>query len=412
MPFELFVAVRYLLARRKQVVVSIVSLISIAGVAAGVMALIVALALNSGFQREFQERILSATTHVTLLQIQNRAIADYELLADRLGRVDGVLAVAPTIYSQALLQSDLGRSQGIYIRGIDPNRPQFMGGLLDQIVEGDAASFGQKTPVPEMIVGEDLARALGLLVGDQVRALGLKGELAPFGIGRSIRHKRFRVAAIFKSGLWEFDANWALISLRQAQLFEGLSAGKVSALEFRLRDIYEADAISLQLRSLAGPPFSTRTWMELNRPLFSALKLEKLALFIAIGLIVLVASLNIIITLTMMVMEKTNDIAVIAAMGGLPSTILRIFMFQGVMIGTVGTLIGSALGSCLVWYLETYQVIALDKTVYSISSVPFELRWSDVTIVSVMAVVISSLATIFPARSASRLKPVEGLRYD
>lgn len=412
MPFELFVAVRYLLARRKQVVISIVSLISIVGVAAGVMALIVSLALNSGFQREFQERILSATTHVTLLQSQNRSVADYESLADRLGRVDGVLSVAPTIYSQALLQSDLGRSQGIYLRGIDPNRPQFMGGLLDQLVEGDAASFGQQTPVPEIIVGEDLAQALGLLVGDQVRALGLKGELAPFGIGRSIRNKRFKVAGIFKSGLWEFDANWALISLRQAQLFEGLSPGEVSALEFRLGNIYEADAISRQLRSLAGPSFSTRTWMELNRPLFSALKLEKVALFIAIGLIVLVASLNIIITLTMMVMEKTNDIAVIAAMGGLPSTVLRIFMFQGLMIGTVGTLIGAALGSCLVWYLETYQVIALDKTVYSISSVPFELRLSDVMIVSVMAVVVSSLATIFPARAASRLKPVEGLRYD
>ncbi len=412
MPFELFVAIRYLLARRKQVVISVVSLISIVGVAAGVMALIVSLALNSGFQREFQERILSATTHITLLPVQNRAIDEYGPLADRLGRIDNVVAVAPTVYSQALLQSDLGRSQGVYLRGIDPDRPQFMGGLLDQIVEGDAASFGQGNRVPEMIVGEGLARALGLLVGDQVQALGLKGELAPFGIGRSIRNKRFRVGAIFKSGLWEFDANWGLISLPQAQLFEGMSPREVSALEFRLADIYEADVTARELRGLAGPTFATRTWMELNRPLFSALKLEKLALFIAIGLIVMVASLNIIITLTMMVMEKTSDIAVIAAMGGLPSTILRIFMFQGMMIGALGTLIGSGLGSALVWYLETYQVIALDKTVYSISSVPFELRWTDVAIVSVTAVAVSSLATIFPARAASRLKPVEGLRHD
>ena len=195
-------------------------------------------------------------------------------------------------------------------------------------------------------------------------------------------------------------------------MFEGMSDQEVSALEFRLHDIYQADATADELRFRAGKTFTTRTWMELNRPLFSALQLEKLALFIAIGLIVMVAALNIIITLTMMVMEKTGDIAVIAAMGGLPSTILRIFMFQGVIIGVVGTCLGAILGCALVWYVETYQVIALDKTVYSISYVPFELRWTDVVVVSVMAVLVSSLATVFPARAASRLNPVEGLRYD
>jgi len=412
MPFELFVAIRYLLARRKQVVISIVSLISMVGVAAGVTALIVALALNSGFQKEFQERILSATTHITLLQIQGRAILGYNALADQMAAIGNVAAVAPTIYSQALLQSDLGRSQGVNMRGIDPTRPQFMGGLLDQITEGNAASFGQGTSVPEMIVGEDLAEALGLLVGDQVRALGMTGELAPFPIGRFPRYKKFKIAAIFKSGLWEFDANWALIPLRDAQVFEGMSDQEVSALEFRLHDIYQADGTAQKLRAQAGKTFTTRTWMELNRPLFSALQLEKLALFIAIGLIVLVASLNIIITLTMMVMEKTGDIAVIAAMGGLPSTILRIFLFQGVIIGVVGTCIGAILGCGLVWYLDAYQVIALDKTVYSISYVPFELRRADVVVIMVMAVLVSSLATVVPARAASRLNPVDGLRYD
>ena len=412
MPFELFVAIRYLLARRKQVVISIVSLISMVGVAAGVMALIVALALNSGFQKEFQERILSATTHITLQHIQNRVIQGYDRLADQLGAIENVVAVSPTVYSQALLQSDLARSRGVYMRGIDPARPQFMGGLLDQIIEGDAASFGQTTSVPEMIVGEGLAEALGLLVGDQVRAVGMRGELAPFPIGRTVRTKGFKITAIFKSGLWEFDANWALIPLREAQAFEGMSDQEVSALEFQLGDIYQARATAEKLRSRAGKTFTTRTWMELNSPLFSALQLEKLALFIAIGLIVMVASLNIVITLTMMVMEKTGDIAVIAAMGGLPSTILRIFMFQGVIIGVVGTCVGAIVGCALVWYLETYQVIALDKTVYSISYVPFELRWMDVVVVSVMAVLVSSLATVFPARAASRLNPVEGLRYD
>ena len=290
MPFELFVAIRYLLARRKQVVISVVSLISMVGVAAGVMALIVALALNSGFQKEFQERILSATTHITLLQIRSRAIQGYDTLADQLGAIENVAAVSPTVYSQSLLQSDLGRSQGVYIRGIDPGRPQFMGGLLGQITEGDAASFGQQSSVPQMMVGEDLAEALGLLVGDQVVALGMRGELAPFPIGRSVRRQRFKIAAIFKSGLWEFDANWALIPLGEAQLFEGMSDQEVSALEFQLHDIYQADVTAEEVRSRAGKTFTTRTWMELNRPLFSALQLEKLALFIAIGLIVMVAS--------------------------------------------------------------------------------------------------------------------------
>ncbi len=412
MPFELFVAMRYLLARRKQVVLSIVSLISIVGVAAGVAALIVALALNSGFQKEFQERILSATTHVTLLRIQNQPIQGYDSLADQMKDIENVVAVSPAVYSQALLQSDLGRSQGVHIRGLDPARPQFMGGLLEQITEGDTASFGQPSPVPEMIVGEDLAGALGLLVGDQVRAVGMRGELAPFLIGRFPRYKRFKIAAVFKSGLWEFDANLALIPLREAQVFEGFSDQEVSALEFRLRDIYRADATAKELRARAGKTFATTTWIELNRPLFAALELEKLALFIAIGLIVMVASLNIIITLTMMVMEKTRDIAIITAIGGLPSTILRIFLFQGVIIGVVGTAVGAVAGCGLAWYLETYQVISVDKTVYSISYVPFELRPADVLVVLVMAVLISSLATIVPARAASRLNPVEGLRYE
>ncbi len=412
MPFELFVAMRYLLARRKQVVLSIVSLISIVGVAAGVTALIVALALNSGFQKEFQERILSATTHVTLLRIQNQPIQGYDSLADQMKDIENVVAVSPAVYSQALLQSDLGRSQGVHIRGLDPARPQFMGGLLERITEGDTASFGQRSPVPEMIVGEDLAGALGLLVGDQVRAVGMRGELAPFLIGRFPRYKRFKIAAVFKSGLWEFDANLALIPLREAQVFEGFSDQEVSALEFRLRDIYRADATAQELRARAGKTFATTTWIELNRPLFAALELEKLALFIAIGLIVMVASLNIIITLTMMVMEKTRDIAIITAIGGLPSTILRIFLFQGVIIGVVGTAVGAVVGCGLAWYLETYQVISVDKTVYSISYVPFELRPADVLVVLVMAVLISSLATVVPARAASRLNPVEGLRYE
>ena len=412
MPFELFVATRYLLARRGQPMMSLVSVISILGVAAGVMALIIALALNSGFQNEFKEKILSATAHVTLLQSQGSSIKNYGQLSVQLVNIENVESVAPTIYGQVLLQSDLGRKKGIYLRGVDPSRADFLGDLLEQIVEGDAASFGVNANLPEIIVGQDLAESLGLLVGDRVRAVGLKGELAPFPIGRSVRYRTFHVVGIFKSGLWEYDAHWALVPLSEAQRFEGMKSDQVSVLEFRLNDVDRAQETANRIKQLLGAGFITRTWMELNRPLFSALQLEKLALFMAIGLIVLVAALNIIITLMMMVMEKVKDIAVINAMGGLPSTISRIFMLKGLIIGATGTVIGSTVGSLLVWYLNTQQIIALDKQVYAISYVPFDLRITDVALVSFLALVVSFLATIYPAVSASRLNPVEGLRYE
>lgn len=412
MPFELFVATRYLLARRGQAMMSLVSVISILGVAAGVMALIIALSLNSGFQNEFQEKILSATAHVTLLQSQGSPIENYEQLSAQLVNIKNVESVAPTVYGQVLLQSDLGRKKGIYLRGVDPSRADFLGDLLEEIVEGDAASFGVSANLPEVIVGQDLAESLGLLVGDRVRAVGLKGELAPFPIGRSVRYRTFYVAGIFKSGLWEYDANWALVPLSEAQRFEGMNSDQVSVLEFRLNDVDRAQETADRIRGLSGSGFTTRTWMELNRPLFSALQLEKLALFVAIGLIVLVAALNIIITLMMMVIEKVKDIAVINAMGGLPSTISRIFMLKGLIIGATGTAIGATIGSLLVWYLNAQKIIALDKQVYTISYVPFDLRITDVALVSFLALVVSFLATIYPAVSASRLNPVEGLRYE
>ena len=412
MPFELFVATRYLLARRGQTMMSLVSVISMLGVAAGVMALIVALALNSGFQNEFKQKILSTTAHVTLLQSQGSSIKSYRQLSGQLVNLKNVESVAPTVYGQVLLQSDLGRKKGVYLRGVDPSRADFLGDLLEQIVEGDAASFGVSGNLPEVLVGQDLAESLGLLVGDRVRAVGLKGELAPFPIGRSVRYRTFYVAGIFKSGLWEYDANWVLVPLSEAQRFEGMKPDQVSVLEFRLNDVDRAQETADRIKQLSGSDFTTRTWMELNRPLFSALQLEKLALFVAIGLIVLVAALNIIITLTMMVMEKVKDIAVINAMGGRPSTISRIFMLKGLIIGATGTVIGATVGSLLVWYLDTQKIIALDKQVYAISYVPFDLRITDVALVSFLALVVSFLATIYPAVSASRLNPVEGLRYE
>ncbi len=408
MPFELFVAFRYLLARRKQTVLSVVTLIAVLGVTAGVMALIIALALNSGFQNEFQKRILGATSHINLLRTSNLAILDYDQLADRLGRVQGVVSVSPTVYAQAQLTSDLNRQKPAILRGLDPERGEIARDLLSKVVEGDANQF--KTDPAAIIVGKDLAQELGLLVGDNLRAFGLQGELSPLGV--MPRSRTFHVVAIFDSGLWEYDANWALVPLRAAQRFIGLQDNEVSSLEFRIEDANQAAEVADRLKQAAGKGFVARTWIELNRPLFSALKLEKLALFIAISLIVMVASLNIVSTLTMMVMEKNRDIAIISAMGGRPATLTRIFMLQGLIIGAVGTLLGVVLGCVAVWYFDTYQVFQLEPQVYSIPYVPFSLSGLDVATVAVTATLVSFLATVYPARAAAKLDPVEVLRYE
>ena len=409
MKFELFVALRYLRARRKQAVISVVTLISVLGVTAGVMALNIAVALNTGIQQEFQTRILGATSHVNLLRAGAGAISDYEPLANRLSGIPEVTAVSPTIYGQALLQSDL-RQKPAFLKGMDPSREEVLSDLLAQVEEGSLKDFGARQTMPSMLLGRDLAESLGVSVGESVRVLGMEGELSP--LGRMPRLKNFKVVAIFESGMWEYDANFALIPVAAAQRFFGLASDEVSQLEFRIRDIYTAPEVASLLREIAGAGFTTNTWIELNRPLFSALRLERLAIFIAIGLIVLVASLNIVSTLTLMVMEKNRDIAIITAMGGTSRTLMAIFMIQGLIIGLVGTVLGDLLGSVAVWYLDHYQVIELQAQVYAIPYVPFQLEMIDLLVISALAILISFVATLYPARSASRLDPVEALRYE
>jgi len=407
--FELFVALRYLRAKRKQAVVSIVTLISIVGVTAGVMALLVALALNTGMQEEFQNRILGVTSHINLLGLGGVPITGYERLIREMGDVPEVVGLSPTIYGQGLLQS-LGREKPAIIKGIDPRHQDTFSELLTNLQEGSMEGFDLLEPAPAIILGRDLAESLAVSSGEIIRALGVQGELSP--LGRMPRVENFRVLAIFESGLWEYDANWALVPLEAAQDFFSLGPQQVSAIEFRIHDIYGAPEVAEELKEMAGPGFTTNTWIELNQPLFSALRLEKLAMFVAIGLIIFVASLNIISTLILMVMEKNRDIAIVTAMGGTSRTLTRIFMLQGLIIGAVGTVLGDIFGVVTVWYLDTYRVFSLEPQVYSIPYVPFRLTWTDMIVVSVVAVLISFVATLYPAKAAAKLDPVEALRYE
>jgi lipoprotein-releasing system permease protein len=411
MKFELFVALRYLRAKRKQTMVSVISAISVLGITAGVMALVIALALSTGFKEDIQGKILGATSAVNLLRADSTPLIDYEQLLAKIGSVPHMTGSAPAVFNQVFIASS-SSNRGAALKGINPVQEKQVSDFFSHIVKGDPNALDAKnaSSVDKIIVGKEMARALGIGIDEGVKVFYPMGKLTPLGM--TTREKTFRVGAIFESGLFDLDSNWAYVNIESARRLFSLPQHSASFLQFKIDNLDLASSVADEIRERAGPGYIATTWAEINKPLFSALKLEKLVLFITIGLIVLVASLNIATTLIMMVLEKQGDIAILTAMGATAKTIHKVFLFQGLLIGLTGTLLGDALGIGISWFLNTYKIIKLEAEVYSIPYVPFHIRGWDVVLVSATAIAISFLATIYPARNAAKLDPVEVLRYE
>jgi lipoprotein-releasing system permease protein len=409
--FELFVARRYLKARRKEAVISVITAISILGVAAGVMALIVALAINSGFRETLQRNLLGAMAHINVQEKEPRnGIENWEDLIARIRRVPHVTAAAPALYSPIFLSGPV-MSKGGILKGVDITAELQVSDTLGRLKAGSADRLRappQAGP-PGIILGARLAEDIGMLLNSVVTVVSPQGELTPFGPRPNIR--RFRVVGIFESGFYDIDDSWAYTSIQAAQ--QALSLPDVvNQIEVKLDDLNLAPQVAQTIEKIAGPKYATTTWMERNRQLLNALKMEKAVTVVTIGLIELVAALNILITLVMMVMEKYRDIAVLMSMGARREQIRRIFMLQGILIGVVGTAIGLVTGYLLCYFADRYRWIRLDEQVYALSFVPFAPRWVDGLWVAAAAILVSFLATIYPARNATRIAPAEVLRYE
>jgi len=417
MRFELFLAARYLKAKRRQAVVGVVTTISIAGVAAGVAALIIALAITNGMRSDLQGRLLGASAHVDLMRVDADGIRDWKPLVERLRALPHVTAASPGIYGQVLVSRG-PRAGFAEIKGVIPAEERTVSNILDSVVSGtakdlepqaDLVDSGVNAPYPALVLGKDIAEQIGAQVGDSVLVTSPQGELTPLGLAP--KYQRFRVAGIFHSGFYQYDAAMAFMRLADAQrLFS--EPDLLSVISFKVDNMDHAPQIAKTIEQAAGKGFMTTNWMEQNRELFRALKLEQIVTFIVIALIVIVAALNILIALTMMVMEKTRDIAVLMSFGVEPAQVRRIFLMQGLLISLIGTAVGLVLGYLTAWAGGHYHFIHLSAEVYSIDTLPFAPRPLDGLIVSVVSIGISLLATLYPSSAAASVRPAEALRYE
>jgi lipoprotein-releasing system permease protein len=409
MNFEMFVALRYLRAKRRQAAISIITVISVLGVTAGVCALVISLAINNGFREELESRLLGATANINLVRTENDGIRHFDELSHRLASRPHVVATAPSLYEEVLVSSR-SRAQGVVLKGVEPEQEVKVGTLLRHLREGSLANMSQTFPNADpIIIGKELATVLGVYVGDTLLVTSPQGYLTPIEVVPKFRH--FRVVGVFDSGFYDFDATWAFTNLAAAQRLFDL-ADVVSVIEFKIDDIYKAPEVAQDIRRTAGKGFDTTTWIEQNHSLFSALRLERLVTILTIGLIVVVAALNIFIALVMMVMEKNRDIAVLMSMGARQRQVWAVFTLHGIAIGGLGTVLGLILGYGISWLGNTYKVIPLQADVYALSSVPFHAHPLDGVWIAAAAITISFLATLYPSLAAARLNPVEILRYE
>jgi lipoprotein-releasing system permease protein len=408
MKFERLVALRYLRSPYKPAVLRLVTALSVLGVAAGVMTLVIALSVNSGFRQTLQDRLLGVTAHVNLTRPGSEGIRNYPALIAELRKVPGVRAASPAIYQTVLLTAG-GRARGIVLKGVDAKLEQKSNEVLHRIAAGGPDFAPGKDGIESILVGRLLARDLKLSPGDYVTLTGPQGLLTPFGM--IPRSRRFRVAGIFDSGFYDYDVSWGFVTLAAAQGLAGTS-DVVGVIEVRLAQIDQTESMARQLLGKAGPGYAASTWMEQNRALFHALRLEKLVTAIFIGLITFVAGLNILVVLGMTVTEKARDIAVLMAMGARREQVRNIFVWQGLTVGALGTLAGLVAGYSFSWAADTWRLIPLDPEVYAIPYVPFRANWLDALWITAAALAISMGATVYPARAAARIFPVEILRYE
>lgn len=408
MTFEWLVALRYLRSPNRPAVLRLVTLLAIVGVAAGVTTLVIALSMNTGFRQAIRDRLLSVTAHVNLKPTSPEGIHDYRERIAQLGGAPGVRSIVPAIYNTVLL-SCAGRSRGVVLKGVDPELELKASGALRYVASGSNSFAADADGIPAMLVGRILADELKISAGDYVTLTSPQGNLTPFGM--LPRSRRFRVAGIFDSGFYDYDANWAFVTLGSAQALAGVG-DVVSLLEVRVAKLDDARAVADDLVRRSGAGFAATTWMDENRALFRALSLEKLVTALFIGLITFVAGLNILVVLTMTVTERARDIAVLMAMGTRRRQIRRVFILQGLAVSVAGILAGLVAGYGFAWIADRWKLIPLNPEVYAIPYVPFHANALDAIWIAAAALAISVAATILPARSAARILPVEILRFE
>jgi lipoprotein-releasing system permease protein len=408
MTFEWLVALRYLRSPNRPAVLRLVTLLAVVGVAAGVTTLVIALSMNTGFRQAIRDRLLSVTAHVNLKPTSVEGIRDYRELMARLSGTPGVQSMVPAIYSTVLLSYGT-HARGIVLKGVDPELERKASEALHHIVAGSADFASDADGLPALLVGRIMADDLKISAGDYVTLISPQGNLTPFGM---VPHpKRFHVTGIFDSGFYDYDANWAFVTMGSAQSLAGLG-DVVSLLEVRVVKLDDAEAIADDLLRRAGPGFTATTWIDENRALFRALSLEKLVTALFIGLITFVAGLNILVVLTMTVTDRARDVAVLMAMGARRKQVRKIFVLQGLAVSIAGTLAGLVVGYAFAWVADKWQLIPLNPEIYAIPYVPFHTNGFDAVWIAAAALAISIAATLLPARSASRILPVEILRFE